>query len=134
MLPRAHRLRRSAEFGHVVRRGSRAGSSSVVVHALIRSDLEPVRVGFVVGRSVGNAVHRNAVKRRLRHLLAVRLDRLPDHSSVVVRANPAAATTDADQLGADLDGCLDSVVRRLTGRRTSRLTTQALTTQEWTRS
>ena len=116
MLPRAHRLRRSAEFGHVVRRGSRATSSALVVHALTRTDLEPVRVGFVVGRSVGNAVHRNAVKRRLRHLMAARLERLPDHSSVVVRANPAAAAADSGQLGTDLDTCLDTLARRLTTR------------------
>jgi ribonuclease P protein component len=113
MLPRAHRLRRSAEFGHVARRGTRAASPTLVVHALIRSDLEPVRVGFVVGRSVGNAVHRNAVKRRLRHLMARRLDAVPTHGSVIIRANPSAVTADSAQLGNDLDRCLESVVGRL---------------------
>jgi ribonuclease P protein component len=86
----------------------------VVVHALTRSDAEPVRVGFVVGRTVGNAVHRNTVKRRLRHLMADRLDRLPPHSSVVVRANPPAAAAGAGVLAADLGRCLDTVTRRLT--------------------
>lgn len=112
MLPRAHRLRRSAEFGLVVRRGSRAASRSLVLHALSRADRGPVRVGFVVGRAVGNAVHRNSVKRRLRHLMADRLRLLPAHSSVVVRANPAAGGAAAGELRDDLDSCLRSLTRR----------------------
>jgi ribonuclease P protein component len=88
----------------------------VVVHACVRDDLEPVRVGFVVGRAVGNAVHRNAVKRRLRHLMGERLRLLPDHTSVVVRANPASALAGFTGLRDDLDSCLDIVSRRLTRR------------------
>jgi ribonuclease P protein component len=113
VLPRAHRLRRSAEFGQVVRRGQRAGAPSLVVHASLRDDLEPVRVGFVVGRAVGNAVHRNTVKRRLRQLMSERLNLLPDHASVVVRANPAAAAAGFSGLRDDLDSCLGTVSRRL---------------------
>lgn len=112
MLPRAHRLSRSAEFAHVVRRGSRAGSSSVVLHEWVRDDEGPVRVGFVVSRGVGNAVRRNQVKRRLRHLMGDRLGELTAHSSVVVRASPVAATTGFSDLGSDLDSCLVIVAHR----------------------
>jgi ribonuclease P protein component len=86
------------------------------VHACVRDDHEPVRVGFVVGRAVGNAVHRNTVKRRLRHLMGERLGLLPDHASVVVRANPAAALAGFNGLRDDLDRCLDTVSRRLARR------------------
>ncbi len=68
--------------------------------------------GFVVGRGVGNAVLRNRVKRRLRHLMADRLPLLAAHSSLVVRANPAAAAADSGQLGLALDHCLATLVRR----------------------
>lgn len=112
MLPRAHRLRRSAEFSHVVRRGSRAGSAAVVVHARVRDDQAAARVGFVVGRGVGSAVLRNQVKRRLRHLMRDRLPGLLAHSSVVVRANPVAATIGFELLERDLDACLDALARR----------------------
>ncbi len=97
----------------MVRRGLRASAPSLVVHASIRDDLDPVRVGFVVGRAVGNAVHRNTVKRRLRHLMGERLSLLPAHASVVVRANPTAAVADFGGLRDDLDSCLGSVARRL---------------------
>jgi putative membrane protein insertion efficiency factor len=63
----------------------------------------PARAGFVVPRAVGPAVTRNRVKRRLRHLLATRLDTLPAGARVVVRALPASAAAGYPDLGAALD-------------------------------
>ncbi len=68
----------------------------------------PVRFGFSVSRAVGNAVIRNRVRRRLRHLAAERLGRLPAGATVVVRALPAAADRDFHELGRDLDAALDA--------------------------
>jgi ribonuclease P protein component len=56
---------------------------------------------------VGNAVTRNAVKRRLRHLLGERLAGLPAGAELVVRALPAAAEASSVDLGADLDRALE---------------------------
>lgn len=67
----------------------------------------PTTVGFVVGRTVGGAVVRNTVTRRLRALARERLDRLPSGSTLVVRALPTAATASSVRLAADLDACLD---------------------------
>jgi len=55
---------------------------------------------------VGNAVVRNAVRRRLRQLSRERLAQLPPGAEVVVRALPAAAAATYADLGADLDRCL----------------------------
>jgi ribonuclease P protein component len=63
-------------------------------------------VGFIVTRSVGNAVLRNRVRRRLRHLMRERLHVLPAGSSVVVRVHPAAAGVRAAVLAGDLDRAL----------------------------
>ncbi len=63
-------------------------------------------VGLIVSRAVGNAVLRNQVKRRLRHLAAERLAGFPDGAQLVVRALPASAGATSQQLGADLDRCV----------------------------
>lgn len=60
-----------------------------------------MRVGFVVSKKVGNAVMRNRVKRRLRHLVRGQLGTAPAGVNVVVRALPRAAT-DPTELPHDL--------------------------------
>jgi len=50
----------------------------------------------VVGRTVGNAVTRNRVRRRLRHLAAAELALTSQPVSVVVRALPRAAAAPDD--------------------------------------
>jgi ribonuclease P protein component len=118
VLDRRHRLTSSAGFSSATRRGRRAGSSTLVVHLHQDPAQDPAqdsagtpvaaepRVGLVVARSVGNAVTRNRVRRRLRHLARERLASLPAGSVLVVRALPAAATASYDGLGRDLDSAL----------------------------
>ena len=113
MLPRSRRVTRGDEFRRVMRRGRRAGRPGLVVHALPGVGLvdgtpealhpRPARAGFVVGRSVGNAVVRHRVTRRLRHLLAARLEHLDPGTEIVVRALPPAADASSAALAADLD-------------------------------
>ncbi|MBS2962118.1 ribonuclease P protein component [Actinocrinis puniceicyclus] len=115
-------MKRGEDFALAMRGGRRAGRSTLVAH-LWSADLDtpeprvavartgPARAGFVVSKAVGPAVTRNRVKRRLRHLVAARLDRLPGGSVLVVRALPPAAAAAGDELARDLD----SALRRLGG-------------------
>ena len=117
MLPAGHRLRTSSEFSAALRgpRGARAGSTLIVVHAGqtdARAGLPP-RVGFVVSKSVGNAVVRNRTKRRLRALAAARIGQVPTGVDLVVRANPAAAHATSAQLGTELDRLLPRVTAKV---------------------
>ncbi|MBD7918740.1 ribonuclease P protein component [Cellulomonas sp. Sa3CUA2] len=116
MLPAAHRMRRSADFQQTVRRGARGGRDTLVVHLTTTTDPGPPAVGLVVSRAVGNAVTRNRVKRRLRALVAARLEGLPTGSLLVVRAQPPAASASSADLGRDLDGAVATAGRRLTRR------------------
>ncbi|MFC7879076.1 ribonuclease P protein component [Isoptericola sp. NPDC057391] len=129
MLPAAHRLRRSVDFERTVRRGTRAGRSTVVVHLLVDPDSgpeagvgavagdAPSQVGLVVSKAVGNAVHRNRVKRRLRHIAAAHLAALPAGARMVVRALPASGGATYAELDRDLTSSLDRAVAR--ARRTT---------------
>jgi len=71
-----------------------------------------VRVGFVVAKPVGNAVMRNRVKRRLRHLVLAYLLDTPAGTDVVVRALPRAATHPAE-VGRDLEQAWSKVMDRV---------------------
>ena len=75
----------------------------------------PVRVGFVVSRAVGNSVLRHRVQRRLRHLCRDRLAELPSGSELVVRALAASGRATYQELGADLDRCLQRALDQRPG-------------------
>lgn len=107
-------MREGSDFSLTMRRGVRSGNSTLVVH-LLQLDDPPVPsalVGFVVSKAVGNAVVRNRVKRRLRHLVAERLDGVRPGTRVVVRALPPSARADGALLGAELDHAWERAVRR----------------------
>ncbi len=68
VLPSGNRMRRRDDFTLAVRRGRRAGRPTVVVHLLRPDDAPaadvPPLVGFIVARTVGNAVVRNTARLR----------------------------------------------------------------------
>ena len=121
MLPPAARMRSPQEFRETVRRGARAGRPTLIVHAGLAAqgsqpapgpDFRTVRVGFVVSKAVGNAVTRNRVKRRLRHLVSDTLPSTPPRVRVVVRALPRAATH-PHEVPADLAKAWSRALQRL---------------------
>jgi ribonuclease P protein component len=89
-------MRRTADFRRTTQHGVVVGRPTLVVHAAGLPGEADRRVGFVVGRSVGGAVTRNRVRRRLRHLAAAELARTPGGVAIVVRALPRAASVPAD--------------------------------------
>ncbi len=101
-------MRRRDEFTLAVRRGRRAGRPNLVLHLLSgadpKADIKAAPVaGFIVAKTVGNAVVRNKVRRRLRHIVKAHVHRLPAGSLLVVRANPRAATAHHDELVEDFE-------------------------------
>ncbi|KFI40785.1 ribonuclease P protein component RnpA [Bifidobacterium actinocoloniiforme DSM 22766] len=101
------RLRSHREFTAVLRRRQRVSSRDVVIHLLTGEDAARNRrprqaeagqgtpggrrIGLAVSKSVGNAVVRNRVKRRLRALARAHEDSLPQECDLVIRAKPSAA-------------------------------------------
>ena len=93
MLPAQFRMTRSAEFGVTVKHGVRASQPDIVVHARrdpSGADTTGPRLGLVVGKSVGTAVQRHRVARRLRHVARTVLGELDPTERVVIRALPSS--------------------------------------------
>jgi ribonuclease P protein component len=121
-------MRSSKDFQRTTRRGVRVGRPTLVVHAARIPDdamkgasagRSAPRFGFVVNGAVGNAVIRNRVKRRLRHLAAAHLAGTPAGIDIVVRALPRAAT-DPAEVPIDFESAWQDAVSRLTTRRPER--------------
>lgn len=110
-------MRYSQDFAATVRSGTRTGRRNVVLYARLRTfgTDEPTRFGFIVSKAVGNAVHRNLVKRRFRALAAEAIATGPAGLDIVVRALPGAAEQDWSELGKQVNSALGSAVRKAGG-------------------
>ncbi len=91
-MPRSKRTRLtdSPEFERVYRQGAAYRGKLFSVHAF-SNELGTPRLGLSVSRRVGEAVTRNAVRRRLREVFYSALPEIPGSLDLVVSAQPAAA-------------------------------------------
>jgi ribonuclease P protein component len=104
---RARRLRSPRDFQRV-RRGRRVSGSYLTLGCVRQAGaLGPARIGFSVGKRVGNAVVRNRVKRRLREATRRLLAGVPAGWDLVISARPEAAAADYAALAADVRALLD---------------------------
>lgn len=98
-------LRRRNDFARVQRRGKRRVGRYIV--ALITDGQRPTRVGITVSKSVGGAVVRNRVRRRIKYVLdGLGLGSAP-YRDIVLIARPGLGSLDFIDLAAE--------VRRLVG-------------------
>jgi ribonuclease P protein component len=108
---RRHRLSRSRDFDAVYRHGRSVSTRYLTLYWFAREDgAEGARVGFAVPKSVGSAVTRNTMKRRLRELFRDRLTGLPQDQDYVLVVRPGLAeavdTRGFEWLGERLDEIL----------------------------
>ncbi|WP_395309281.1 ribonuclease P protein component [Mycobacterium sp. AMU20-3851] len=114
MLPARYRMTRSSDFGVTVRQGIRASQPDIVVHALhddfVDDCADGPKIGLVVSKSVGNAVQRHRVSRRLRHvayqLVTDGVPVLGPQDRVVIRALPGSRDAASSRLESELRSAL----------------------------
>ncbi len=91
------RLTDSPDFERVYRQGTAYRGKLFSVHAF-PNELGTPRLGLSVSRRVGNAVTRNAVRRRLREVFHSARPEIPGDLDLVVSARPAAAEATVREL------------------------------------
>jgi ribonuclease P protein component len=99
------RLTDSPEFERVYRRGAAYRGRLFSVHAF-PNELGTPRLGLSVSRKVGNAVTRNAVRRRLKEVFYAALPGIPDNLDIVVSARPSAAEVGLAELNEEFERSL----------------------------
>jgi ribonuclease P protein component len=118
VLPARYRMTRSSDFGATVSQGVRAVQPDLVVHALRGTDVtdDGPRIGLVVAKSVGSAVQRHRVARRLRHVARTVVEELDPGDRVVIRALPSSRFA----ISARLEQELRTALRRARPKREAR--------------
>lgn len=91
----AQRLRTSSEIARVFAEKHTAASDTLVVH-LSDNGLAWSRLGVITSRRVGNAVRRNAVRRRIREAFRKNKDTLPKGFDIICVARPGAGDVPGD--------------------------------------
>lgn len=110
MLARANRIVRADDYRTTVRRGRKSGTAHSVVYVRRRDD-DVIRFGFIVAKTVGNAVVRNTVRRRLKGVCHELLSTLPPGVDVVIRALPGSPDVAWSTLLTDISEVVDRGVR-----------------------
>ena len=100
------RLTDSPEFERVYRQGTAYRGKLIAVHAFPNEHGTP-RLGLSVSRKVGNAVTRNAVRRRLREVFHSCVSEASPELDLVVSARPAAAEATFEELREEFGKALD---------------------------
>ncbi|PZQ88995.1 MAG: ribonuclease P protein component [Leifsonia xyli] len=112
MLARANRVVKPSDFRAIVRRGRRSASVGTLIYRIERDPADPARFGFIVAKTVGNAVERNLVRRRMRAVCRSIVDAGGTGSDVVVRALPGSAQHSWASLSAEMHAILDPALIR----------------------
>jgi ribonuclease P protein component len=104
-------MTRSTDFGATVKHGTRAVQPDLVIYARPGNTTaaEAPKVGLIVARSVGSAVQRHKVTRRLRHVARRALEELERSEHVVIRALPSSRDVDSGRLEEELRAGLSRI-------------------------
>jgi ribonuclease P protein component len=112
MLAKPNRVVRAADFRATMRTGRRVTSEHAIVYVADREPGEASRFGFVVARSVGNAVVRNHLRRQLRAIAHELVSRGFGGADVVVRALPGIERVGWDSLHGEISLAIMKGARR----------------------
>ncbi|EEI20944.1 ribonuclease P protein component [Lentilactobacillus buchneri ATCC 11577] len=89
IMRKSYRVKKEAEFQKVFETHNSVANRQFVVYTLDKPDQLHFRVGISVGKKIGNAVHRNWVKRRIRQAIFELKPDLRQDVDFIVIARPS---------------------------------------------
>ena len=95
------RVKREKDFKAIFKEGTSFANRKFVVYQL-ENQKNHFRVGLSVSKKLGNAVTRNQIKRRIRHILLNAKENLVDHVDFVVIARKGVETLDYAEMEKNL--------------------------------
>lgn len=87
-MKKTYRIKKEKEFQQVITARASFANRNLVLFIYERAELTHFRVGFSVGKKVGNAVQRNRVKRQLRVAVQALKEDLPSNLDFILIARP----------------------------------------------
>lgn len=103
---KSYRVKKEKEFQKVFVSGKSSANRNFVVYVLPKKDQKHFRIGISVGKKVGNAVRRNAVKRKIRaSVQALGEQLLPDVDFIII-ARPSVAHLSFQEIHSNLQHVL----------------------------
>ena len=85
-MKKSFRVKKDREFQKVFHKGKSTANRQFVIYKYNKEDQSHFRVGISVSKKLGNAVTRNRLKRRIRHILMELDDQLAQDVDFIVIA------------------------------------------------
>lgn len=98
---KAYRVKKESEFQKVFQEGQSFANRKFVVYVLPKEQVH-FRVGISVGKKIGNAVARNAVKRKIRASIFEMKDSIDPQLDFIVIARPSVSTLSSQEVYSNL--------------------------------
>jgi len=102
-LPKSSRLLKHADFQAVYEHGKKHFSGNVTTFYREREDANGPRVGLAVGKVLGGAVERNRIRRRIRAVVARRLNLMARPLDVVMHPRKSVLNLEFSRLDAEIE-------------------------------
>ena len=93
-MKKAYRIKDRDEFAMIFKQGKTSANRQFVIYVLDKPEQEHFRVGFTVGKKVGNAVTRNRLKRQMRELIRLNTTKISQDKDYVIIARKALLDSD----------------------------------------
>lgn len=95
MLAKTARLTESGDFARATKSGLRYSSTNFVGYLYTNTETnDPARAGLIINKSVGSAVARNRLARKIRHCIGNQYPTLPNGALLVIRGLSNSAKAD----------------------------------------